>query len=240
MAKAITVGGTVVDEDGKPVAGATVLFAAGDHKSHPGRRAEQSFFKEKYVTDEQGRWTCDLAPPKMNSGSVKVNHPDFVAQGTNISVHNRIEQLMARTFRSVLKRGFVVSGRVIDPEGNPVEGAVLAQGELNSYSHDGPFIKTDAEGRFRFEKVAPRHEGLNDRQANRMTITVLKPGFAPQQPSIPGFGDAFDAQYDPQVRIVNFQLKPGVTVRIKFVDSDGNPVPNYNVMPAPLESDRCT
>ncbi len=230
MTKAITVGGTVVDEDGKPVPGATVRFGASDLKSHPGRRATASFRGEEYTTDEQGRWTCDLAPPQMSSGSVKVNHPDFVDHGTNISVDNRIEQLMARTLRSVLKRGFVVRGRVIDPAGNPVEGAILAQGELNSYSHKGPFIKTDREGRYRFEKVAPRNQGLNDRQPNRMTITVVKPGYAPQQLPIPGFGDAVDAQFDPLERIIDFQMQPGVTIKMKFVDTTGNPIPNYHVM----------
>ncbi|MBI2826767.1 MAG: hypothetical protein HYX69_19005 [Planctomycetia bacterium] len=232
MAKAATVGGRVVDDEGKPVPGATVLFSAGDSASHQGRRAELSFSKEEYVTDKDGRWDCNIAPPRMNHGSINVDHPDFGVVPGNWSVDDKIDELRDKSYVWTLKRGVAVLGTVVGPDGKPVEGAVLAIGELNVYPDKGPFQKTDADGKYEFKRVAPTVDlPPNANPNNRMTITVIKPGFAPVMKSVSLVGETAGKTHRIDGRIINFKLWFGKTVRIRVENSDGEPLKGAWVLP---------
>ncbi|MDA0921672.1 MAG: M56 family metallopeptidase [Planctomycetota bacterium] len=231
MTKAITVGGVVADEDNKPIRGATVLFSGGDHSSHPARRAEVTFHAEKYTTDEDGRWRCNLAPETISSATINVNHPDYAIDYNNYSQDARIEELREQKHRWTLKRGFAVAGRVVDEDGAPIAGATLVLCELNTSSREGPFARTDSDGRYRFERVTPRHALLNNDDPIRFTISIVKTGFAPIQQSVPGYGKRPLGDSTKQERIVNFTLRKGVPVKLRVVDSHDQPIPGAWVLP---------
>ena len=221
MAQCATVGGTMTDEDGKPVVGAIVLFSASDHTSHPGRRAVQSFHDEKYTTDKEGRWVCDIAPPTMSSASIRVNHPDFAVDTSTYSVSDQIDELKRRGFTWVLKRGFAIRGRVLGLDGRPVDGVTLALSQANYCSQDGPFAKTNAAGEYRFERVTPRADVSDD--VVEFAVTAVKPGLAPAMKLVPGYFGRPLGTSTLQERAVDFVLERGRTLRIRVVDREGQP-----------------
>jgi protocatechuate 3,4-dioxygenase beta subunit len=227
MMKAITVGGAVIDEAGEPIEGARVQFSAGVKQDSDASRAQISFSFESYTTDEKGRWSCDLAPQAIDTGSINVYHPDYVFDSANYNVDDKIPLLREATHQWILKKGFAISGRVVDSNDNPIEGATLALGELNRSSDKGPFPRTDSDGRYRFEAVSPRSENRDGPIS--FTIMVLKHGFQPVMESVPGYGKRPMNDSSPQERIVNFQLTRGVPVTIRVVDTLGQPVESVNV-----------
>ena len=230
MSKAIKVGGRVIDEEGDPVAGATVFFSAGDGVALTGRRAESSFFDEEYKTDAQGRWESDLAPPNINNGSFRVDHPDFARVSERWSVDDKIDELRSLTYTWTLHRSFNVRGRITDSAGQPVEGAVLAIGYMNSYADGGPFPKTDADGNYEFSRVGAQL-GLFQNADPRLTITAMKVGFAPVMQRIGGWEPGARPVERYVDRTIDFVFKRGRTVRIRVVDSAGQRVSGMRVFP---------
>lgn len=229
MTKAVTVGGLVQDEAGKPIAGATVLFSGGHHDAV--RRAESSFYQEKFTTDERGRWKCDLAPVNMNAASINVRHPDYANDTGNYGQDQRIPELLNLTHTWTMKKGFSVTGRVVDTEGKPITGATLAIGELNLYRDEGPFEHTGADGRYRFKRVAPHYDLANDDQPTRFTVSVLKPGFMPVMRSVPGYGGRPLGGSTKDERVVDLTLKRGATLKLRVVDSQSRPIKGASVIP---------
>lgn len=230
MTKAITVGGTVVDQDNQPIANASVLFSAGSKKTNPVQRAQNGFYKKKYMTDQKGQWRCDLAPSTISSASINVTHPDYVSSATTFGLTNQIPELRNLKHTWTLKKGFVITGRVVDTEGTPVTGAILALGELNTSSQDGPFARTDVEGWYRFERVSPHYDLQTDDDPIRFTLTVMKRGYMPVFESVPGYGNRPLKDSTEQKRIMNFTLKRGVKLKLHVVDSQNQPVTGAWVM----------
>ncbi len=230
MSRAIKVGGRVVDDQGKPVAGAKVFFSAGDGAALTGLRTEASFFDEEYTTDAEGRWECDLAPPTFNRGSIHVDHPDYARVYEHWSVDDHINELRAGTHTWTLMRCFKVRGRVTDPDGKPVAGARLAIGHMNSYPDHGPFPTTDADGRYEFTRVGPS-SGWPVGADPRLTITAIKVGLAPMLQHIGGWEPGADPAARYADRTVNFQLTRGFTLRIRVVDRDGRGIAAIRVLP---------
>lgn len=228
MTKAITVGGSVMDELGKPISGATVFFSSGHHDAL--RRAESSFYREECTTDEHGRWKCDLAPVNISSASINVLHPDFANDPSSWEQDQRIPELLKLTHTWTLKKGFSVTGRVIDAEGKPIAGATLAMGELNWYADEGPFQHTDADGRYRFKRVAP-HDNLAIDAPNAFTVSVVKPGFMPVMESVPGFGGRPLDGSTKDERVVDLTLKPGATLKLRVVDAQNKPIKGAWIIP---------
>jgi beta-lactamase regulating signal transducer with metallopeptidase domain len=231
MTKAVTVGGTVVDPDGKPVSGATVLFSAREERVGQARREQVTFNEEKYTTDDLGRWRCHLAPEKISSATINVTHPEFSIDNRNYSLDKQIDELRQLTHRSTLKSGFVVTGRVVGEEGAPIEGATLTLCELNTSSHEGPFARTDADGRYRFERVSPRYDLPSDDDAIRFTISIVKSGFAPVIQSVPGYGRRPLNDSTKKNRIVDFTLRQGVPLTLRVFDSQKQPIKGAWVLP---------
>jgi beta-lactamase regulating signal transducer with metallopeptidase domain/protocatechuate 3,4-dioxygenase beta subunit len=230
MKKAITVGGIVVDENEQPVAGATVLFSAGDHDPSSDERAECSFSQEKFTTNRQGCWRCDFAPSTIRNAALNVTHSDYAVSVSNYSQDNRIQELRDFTHKWTLKKGFAVTGRVVDADGNPIAGAKLAIGDLNVYSHLGPFQESAEDGSYRFEKVAPK-DGMDGQNPIRFTVSVLKPGFAPIMQAIPGYGKRPLDNSTNEERVVDFTLLPGAPLTLHVVDSQNRPVQGAVIIP---------
>jgi hypothetical protein len=74
----------------------------------------------------------------------------------------------------------------------------------------GSEVRTDGRGVYRFPPLPPM----------RLTVTAIAEGWAPELTKI-----AVSWENPP----INFQLKPGKTLRLRFVDDSGNPVPEVSV-----------
>jgi len=213
-------GGGVVDEQGRPIAGAKVevrLANAPRPAGGDGRVRYNTWLAlddTAAVTDAAGRWAIDNVPdhPEVEL-SVLLSHPDYIGD-TSWRDATRggptISQYRDGSATLTLKSGVIVTGRVTDPDGKPVKDAVVIHGE-DPYAVDARMdFLTDADGLFRLPALAP-HE---------TTLTVIAPGWAPQ---------ALPLDVRPGLAPQDIRLAPGKTIRLRVVDEAGNPVPKAYV-----------
>lgn len=230
MTNAITVGGTVIDQEGQPVKNASVLLGVSGKYSDLSQRVRTGFYEEIFTTNERGEWRCDFAPETISSATINVTHPEYVSLPTKFDQSDALESLRDLTHSWTLKYGFALTGRVLNEQGEPVAGAKLALGELNTSNQEGPFAETDAEGRYRFEHVAPAHELPGNQDPIRFTVMVLKQGYAPVMEAVPGYGGRALGNSTAEKRIADFTLKRGVKLALHVEDSKGQPVEGAWVM----------
>ena len=177
---ATTVGGIIIDEKGKPVHGAKVEFTAVTSMSSAVQPVLSPCYKAASTTDKDGQWRCTTAPAEMENAWINVAHPDYFVDRTFSTGHfvtDRLNDLRDLHHTWTLKKGFRVTGRIVNEEGKPVPDASLAICRLNSPS-GVPIQKTDAEGRFVFDRVEVATDFDTDDPIS-LTIAVLKPGYAP-------------------------------------------------------------
>jgi hypothetical protein len=82
LVRGISIGGTIQDEQGNPIAGVEIecMFPGGDVAT----RKRMNFYEDvRTRSDDQGRWRCDGIPSDLNDLRFKVTHPDFVSDKTN-------------------------------------------------------------------------------------------------------------------------------------------------------------
>lgn len=129
--------GVVVDEEGRPVAGATVRATTG------GDDAGEA------TTDALGRFDLAVVPGPRTE--VSAAHPAFGEQWTDAewAGWRRVEPPPGEPITLVLRRGIVLRGRALAPDGAPLarhEIVVLpAQAGLGPATRTA---RTDADGRF--------------------------------------------------------------------------------------------
>ena len=191
-----TLGGVVVDDAGRPVAGAAVRL------SKPLARSEMrgtSFQFASPTTDAAGRWEIREAPADLNGVRYAIRHPGYLPTLGEVAGGPEV--------RSVLVRGVTVRGTVVDVDGTPIRGArvVLGRGLADVQVTSAT---ADAAGGFE----------LLGCPVGPTLATVQQDSFAPQVREVrvePG--DATPP--------VDFRLEPGSTLRIRVVDPAGRPIP---------------
>jgi RNA polymerase sigma factor (sigma-70 family) len=217
----LSAGGRVVDEAGKPIAGAQVEVSLLDNLKpvqSDSRVRYNNWLAERSdpaITDAEGRWHIDNVP---NHPSVElvllVTHPDYVTveDWWQIRKANDLTtaKMLQRTAVVKLKRGVLVRGQVTDPAGKPIPQAIVIAGDDPYGTHMPSKFATDAEGRYRLPALPP---GLT-------TLTAMAPGCAPQTCKVD-----LHAGLPPQ----DFHMRPGKTIRLRVVDAAGNPVPGTSV-----------
>lgn len=215
LESAVTASGRVLDEKGKPVAGAKVQVSlANDPKPAKGDSRVRYTLSSTATTDAEGRWTIGKVPdhPSVEL-SLLVTHPDFV---TNNQWNPKEAGVTTKMFRDgtamlTLKSGVIVRGRVTDPDGKPIKDAVVIFGDdpYNSQTHCK--FATDAEGRYRLPALP----------AGKMSLTVLALGWTPQMRQV---------ELKPEQPAQDFQMTPGKPARLRIVDPDGKPIPGASVL----------
>ena len=210
---ATSIGGVVQDEEGRPIAGASVKVAV-DHYSY-GRTGEihvdQSYLKE-VMTDGLGRWRFDQAPGDLSALEFRLRHPDYVYTSfPGYPNHGRLpaETLRAMTAEMVMKKGLTVAGRVFDAQAQPVAGASVGLGR-GLYHIDCLKTNTDASGVFRFTAA----------KSGSTFLFVQAGGYAPGLKSIEVGTDT--GPFD-------FHLDTGRVIQGRVVDVEGNPLPGVKV-----------
>jgi beta-lactamase regulating signal transducer with metallopeptidase domain/uncharacterized GH25 family protein len=204
--------GRVLDEAGKPIAGARVEMSYP--KNHMVSTAGV------VITDAQGRFT-KLIPSDAERVDFRLNHPEYI--GFHFDDGHRppsppVQALKDGSAVLVMKRGLPISGVVKDAAGKPVENALVLAGRLYSTTpgpeceviEDSTTFRTTGDGRFR---IGGLPAGWRD-------VTVVSDVFAPVRTSIEVKPDAPPEQVT---------LKPGVSYAARVVDPDGKPVAGATV-----------
>ncbi len=200
-----TISGRVLDAAGKPIEGATVsvLDATGvkDRVRPQGR-----VYDYPVKTDADGRWVCDVMPKEFAEVWLKLTHPDYISDSMfgDTAGQVSVDQLRDGTHGMVMKQGITVKGKILDTDGNPIEGATIFQGS-DRFGSDFPQTKSNAAGEFEFAQS----------KLGRMILTIVAKKFAPDLKAI---------EVTAEMGSISIELKPGKTIRLRTVDSDGNPL----------------
>lgn len=202
MHRGYTVRGTVTDEAGNPVEGATVR----DHYSG----SIFHCYMRRCVTDARGRYELSGYSRSRDLWSLGVEHPDFASQSKHSIPPPPEGEDGVVDF--VLTSGWAVAGRVLDGQGNPVAGAKVSYNLSECYVHYAS-TETDRDGRFWLDKLASDREEY---------ILVQGAGYAPAyQKAVPGRGE--------DVPQLEFTVEPEHTAAGRVVDRDGNPVEGFTL-----------
>jgi protocatechuate 3,4-dioxygenase beta subunit len=214
-------GGIIRNDDDQPIEGVKVE-AQYDGKAIQaglgGRAVFDSWLSSgegAITTNSDGRWKLDNVPPGDEvEVRVKLSHPDFIDDHDwgqlQKEQHVTIKDLRAQTATIVMHRGTTVTGTVTDPDGKPVQDAVVIRGDRPYWEQGSQEVRTDEQGVYRFPPLPP----------GPVHVTVVAPGWMP---------DRIKVEIGSSLAPVNFALKPGKKLRIRFVDKAGAAVSRVGV-----------
>jgi RNA polymerase sigma factor (sigma-70 family) len=160
------VAGTVIDDKGQPVAGATVHFQGEgmgwDSREFADYEGPISLPESERLspptTDANGHWSADFISPRAKRLYGYLQHPEFAAtQFGHIEPPDPI--VPSTNIVLVLARGMSVTGNVRDTAGAPIEGAYVTLSD--GLGLPAPSMKTDADGGFNFPRIATDEFFLN-------------------------------------------------------------------------------
>lgn len=209
-----TIAGLVVDEAGRPLAGARVLTLP-----NPAARTGELAMDEKVAwTGADGRFALRSLPAnRLHSVTASLDGFAPATQPADASSGPPV--------RFQLGRGATAVGRVVDEAGQPVAGAqvVLAPAPVPSVPDAGLGrlqAVSDREGRFRIPHV----------DAGSFGLQVRREGFAPATP-----GEVAIPDKAAEADLGTITLARGSVIEGVVVDSRGKPVAGANVDPEALD-----
>jgi hypothetical protein len=193
MQPAVTIGGVVLDESGRPIAGATVVVL-GITRDEVGQYLTAPF--DTVATDQAGKWTSPRVPAKSDQLSFRLTHPEFMPadydQATPDNSTGKVvtrESLLAGNAKMTLEPGIAVQGTLADDRGVPIAAAevTLLMGENFETRKQ---TKSDSQGRFRFvlyeagmahivaqaHTYAPQHRAVEAERGLKPLSLVLAKG----------------------------------------------------------------
>jgi RNA polymerase sigma factor (sigma-70 family) len=212
LPRAVSIGGTVVDADGNPVAGAEVGF--NNHVDASEETAvETSHFGWPFwitaTTDAHGRWQLN----RMSSETIRTihgsaSHPLHVGSGFDDGKPEVQQQLLAGTYEFRLGRAVEVQGSVVDTNGQPVPRAEITVGAPGG--SDRRETRSGAQGRFHVAGCAPE----------KTFLTAEANGFAPITMAV---------DLSTNTGPFRLTLQGGKLLRLRVVNTAGMPVPKAGV-----------
>ncbi|MEM7164201.1 MAG: sigma-70 family RNA polymerase sigma factor [Planctomycetota bacterium] len=137
--------GNVVDEQGGPIAGATVYLAAPGEDESGARKSARATILAQTASDEAGRF--HIPPEDWPVADLGVSANGFLSALLLEVVPGRLNEEVT----VVLERGLPLSGRVVDELGGPVPGL-----ELLTHTADGTGVDhvSPSQTRLRAERAA--------------------------------------------------------------------------------------
>jgi beta-lactamase regulating signal transducer with metallopeptidase domain len=212
MRSALKIGGTVVDPDGNPIAGAIVVLGrywmGGERRLAKGDDVD--FERQEHTTGADGRWSAGNVPPEILTRiSVSAKHPNFLnARVIGDPTRETLEQLTNQTHVLTLLRGLDARGRVVNEQDQPIADATVWLGGRDTVERQE--TNTDADGRFTFRNV----------KEERTLFSVLARSYAPANQHQKVQADMPD---------VVFRLAPGAVVRGRVENARGEPLAGARV-----------
>ena len=205
------VGGRVVDQDDRPIAGAVVVVSVS--KKYPGSQQRVYIDGKSVKTDAEGRWTLGGVPERPDSVDVAAYDHLHLTEQTSYHPEPYKPQSALRDRSAILrlKRGTLIEGTVLSPDGQPVAGVEVAYGEGQGYGNAIPPLKTDDEGRFR----------LGIKPGTIATLVARAPGFGPTLQRLK-VGDGPMRAY--------MTLDSAHSLRGQVIDPSGKPIPGARVV----------
>lgn len=165
-------GGQVVDGRGRPVAGVSVSIPVlGGHNWDSSEALPHAV-----VTDDGGRWTCDVVPTELVDFWVSLDHRDF-ATTTYSQADLPLAALRNGTAVLAIADPIGLPGRVVDGNGAPVEGARVTELERwrqRGVRATGRAAVSDEAGAFEIKPIRP----------GETILKVEAPGYVPHSPSV--------------------------------------------------------
>ena len=170
--------GLVLDPRGQPVAGARVVLA---YLRDQGREGFLSRDKEHWVTtDSRGRYRIGSVSSEPDVLLVVATKPGFArTESEAFAFKPDRDDRPVEVAPVRLGRDVTLSGTVLDPQGQPVEGAWV-EVSPTSVRNEGQFARTDRAGRFAFQGLSSRDSRVNVRYGDLYT-GMLCPADAPSR-----------------------------------------------------------
>lgn len=210
MEKATTIRGRVVDQDNKPLAGAKVVI---DVKClYPGGLQQADLSFRTTVADADGRWSFSCIPENPFSIKVTAYHEQCLTESTCFlpEEYKPASELRDGSATLKLRRGTIVAGTVVGPDGRPVPDAEILIGNDRRYGNSIPPIKTDTRGRFT----------LGFKPGIATTLIARHPGFGPAMEPLRIGGER---------QHVTIRLPSAHRMTVRVVGREGKPVPHAEV-----------
>src|SRR5262249_44146171 len=149
MERAVTVGGRVLDQDRRPVAGATVVIHVRKRYADSEQKPDVFFVPTR--TDADGRWSFANVPEHPDAVAVGAYHHLYLTERTYFRMDDSLAVSALRDRSAVLslRTGTRIDGTVVAPDGRAVaDAAVLYGGDDSRAANSIPPVKTDSQGRF--------------------------------------------------------------------------------------------
>ena len=168
-----SIGGKVLDDAGKPIAGANVeIYVNGTMENVGSFYVAGPWTNRAVVTEADGTWHFDRTPP--HAESIKVAAWDYQHLDGDyffLKPFTPVSALRDKTAVLTLPRGVAVSGTVVDPfSGRPIPNATLAFGADQSASNKIPPLTTRGDGTF----------SLSVRPGTRLFLTATAARYRPE------------------------------------------------------------
>lgn len=207
LERAVPIGGTVVDHEGRPVAGAKVGW---NHQEDGSRRTGVESHEFGWIevgTDADGRWRIDrIAEAMLAQIYGSAVHPDYQPSEhfDRAALTETGRKLRDQTHVFQLKQAAVLQGLVVNEAGEPIGGAEVLAGQRGFTGSRE--VKTLADGTFEIRGVT----------LGTTPVTAQAEGYAAKTIQLNL------AQTNDSVRLV---LGRGTPLRLRLVNRVGKPVP---------------
>jgi len=207
----VAIGGTVVDAEGKPVAGAKVGWNNPDDPAIIKTPQSHNFQWIETTTDDSGKWRINrMADEIIPTIYGSARHTNYVSTGLVFAGRDREveKQLQEGTHVFHLGRAVTVRGIVVDGDGAPVPDAKILVGQV--LVTDARRGKSQSDGTFTISGCQP----------GKILISAEATGFA---------ATTVEVNLTENSEPIRLTLAAGKALRLRVTDNYGTPIPNATI-----------